>query len=71
MTESELRGMRIGQIEEREQCCRDVCFHCRDLEEYELVRMGNDWVHIQSGNVRMCDARLIRERAYQQEQEAR
>lgn len=37
----------VGRKAEREQCCRDVCEHCREGSEWRTARLGKDglWIH--------------------------
>lgn len=63
MTEQEIRA------DERERCFREICPYCGMATPNKIYRENGFWLHAIEGEEfhRMCDAKVIRERAYQEE----
>ena len=53
----------IPCIEEREQCCRDVCQQCREGLPAKTVVNTGQWLHETNDSVSLCLASEIRDRA--------
>lgn len=50
---------------ERERCCKDICFGC--AQGYPVERRDEDyWKHLALGVFVQCEATVIRERAWKE-----